>query len=244
MADSLIGERYQIVLERMARAAETAGRSPEEVGLVVVTKAHSPETVRQAIEAGARVLGENYVQEGVEKMAALRAAGVDLSQVEWHMIGHVQSRKAALIAGHFSVLHSLDRVKLAQRLSRFAGEAGHRLPVLVQLNVSGEEGKSGLPAWDGRHQSEVCQAVEEIIACAGLEVQGLMTIPPWSQNPEQARPYFRRLRAWMELLARHFPQTGWRHLSMGMSDDFEVAIQEGATLVRIGRAILGPRAGA
>ncbi|MCB9136639.1 MAG: YggS family pyridoxal phosphate-dependent enzyme [Anaerolineales bacterium] len=237
-----IRERYEHILERIMRAAQAAGRNPADVQLVVVTKTHEPETVYAAIQAGAYVLGENYAEEGLEKMQTLAAMGVNMSEVRWHMIGHVQSRKAALIARHFDLIHSLDSVKLARRLSQFAGEENRILPVLLQLNVSGEESKAGLPAWDvGQHQDTLTETVTEILNFSQLSLQGLMTLPPFFDDPARARPYFRKLQVWRERLSRQFPQVRWEHLSMGMSGDFEVAIQEGATLVRIGTAILGAR---
>ncbi|NUM48288.1 MAG: YggS family pyridoxal phosphate-dependent enzyme [Anaerolineales bacterium] len=240
--EALIRERFEQVLEKMAKAAQSVGRNPEEVQLVVVTKTHPPETVYAALAAGARLLGENYAEEGVEKMQTLAAMGVNLTSVKWHMIGHVQSRKAGLIAQYFDLLHSLDSVKLAQRLNQFAGEHHRTVPAFLQLNVSGEGSKSGLPAWDDSHQNSLLEAVTEILNCPHLHLQGLMTLPPFFDDPEAARAYFRKLRGWRDFFARRFPQAGWDHLSMGMSGDFEVAIQEGATLVRVGTAILGVRA--
>lgn len=236
-----IRERFEHVLERMAKAAQSVGRNPDDVQLVVVTKTHPPETVYAAVEAGARLLGENYAEEGLEKMQTLAAMGVNLTPVKWHMIGHVQSRKAALIAQYFDLIHSLDSVKLAQKLNQFAGEHARGLPVFLQLNVSGEGSKSGFPAWDAGDQKPLTEAITEILHCSHLNVQGLMTMPPYFDDPERARPYFRKLQKWRDIFARQFPQAGWEHLSMGMSGDFEVAIQEGATLVRIGTAILGER---
>lgn len=232
---------YEQVLEKIASAAHSAGRKPDEVQLVVVTKTHPPETVYEAIAAGACCLGENYAEEAVEKMQALAAMGVDLSLMQWHMIGHVQSRKAPLIARYFDLIHSLDSVKLAQKLNQSAGEQKRTLPVFLQLNVSGEESKSGLPAWHESHTKSLMEAVGEILTYPQITIQGLMTVPPFFDDPEQARPFFRKLRDWRDFLAKEFPGVHWEHLSMGMSGDFEVAIQEGATLVRIGTAILGAR---
>jgi PLP dependent protein len=239
--ESEIRERYQAVLGRMARAAISAGRGAEEVQLLVVTKTHPPETVQAAISAGARLLGENYAEEGVEKMQALSAMGTDLSRVKWHMIGHVQSRKASLIAHHFDLLHSLDSVKLAQRLNQIAKDRNYTLPVLLQLNVSGEESKFGLPAWAESHQNTLCEIVSQVQDCPHIEIRGLMTVPPFFDDPERVRPYFQRLREWRDFFVRRFPHSNWNELSMGMSGDFEVAIQESATLIRVGTAIVGSR---
>ena len=238
--EAQIRERYEKVLGLMAEAARAVGRDPGEVRLVVVTKTHPVETVQAAL-AEVRCFGENYAEEAVEKMRRLEAVGVDVSKIAWHMIGHVQSRKAALIPTHFDLLHSLDSVKLAQRLNDFAGSRGGRLPVLLQLNVSGEESKFGMPAWQESQQQNLLAKISQIVTCSNLEIRGLMTMPPYFDQPELARPYFRKLREWREVLAQVLPQIHWDELSMGMSGDFEVAIQEGATLVRVGTAILGAR---
>jgi pyridoxal phosphate enzyme (YggS family) len=232
-----IGERFQKTLQQIEQARQRASRSTQPVKLVVVTKGHPVTAVEQAIRAGVRTLGENYVQEGVEKILAI--TGVE--GLEWHMIGHVQSRKANLICEHFDWMQSLDSLKLAQRLNRFAGERGRIQPVLLECNVSGEESKFGWPAWDEQKWDGLLDAFEEIAASSNLQVRGLMTMPPFFDDPETARPYFRRLRRLQEFLARRLPQADWNELSMGMSADFEVAIEEGATIVRVGTAIMGVR---
>lgn len=231
-----IAERYQQVCERIARAARESGREPESVHLVTVTKSHPLEEVQAAIAAGARVLGENYVEEAVSKRQAL--ADVPAS---WHLIGHVQSRKAEAVSTHFDYLHSLDSLKLARRLDRFAAEQGRVLPVLLECNVSAEESKFGLPAWEESAWERLLPEIEAIAGLTNLRVRGLMTMAPYSPEPEAARPIFRHLRKLQAFLGNHCPQGCWDELSMGMSGDFEVAIQEGATWVRIGEAILGPR---
>jgi len=236
LADFNIRANFQRVRERICQVAHACGRNPDEVRLVVVTKGHPLDRIQQVLEAGATLLGENYVEEAVGKIQAL--AG---QPVEWHMIGHVQSRKAKAVCEYFSCLHSLDSRKLALRLDRFAGELGRRLPVLLECNVSGEASKFGLPAWDPTKWTDLQQDVGAIVALSGLEVKGLMTMAPFLDDPEDARPYFQLLRRLCDALAERFPQVQWDELSMGMSADFEVAIQEGATLVRIGTAILGPR---
>lgn len=232
-----IKDNFDAVMDRIAQAAESAGRRPEDVRLVVVTKGHAVEAVHAAVEAGARLLGENYVEEAVPKIEA--AAGY--AQLEWHMIGHIQSRKARAVVENFDFVHSLDSLKLARRLDRFCGELGRSLPVLLELNVSGEESKYGWPAWDEDKRDELAPDVQEILDLANLRVQGLMTMAPYLDDPEEARPYFQLLRQTLEDLAEKFPGAEWKELSMGMSADFAVAIQEGATLVRIGTAILGDR---
>jgi pyridoxal phosphate enzyme (YggS family) len=231
-----IRERFQQVQDQIAEAALEAGRNPGEIHLVVVTKSQPVEVVRAAIRAGASVLGENYAEEAVEKIAALGGF-----EVEWHMIGHVQSRKADLVARHFTMLHSLDSVKLAGRLDRACGEVGRILPVLLELNVSGEDSKYGLPAWSDSQLADLLPVIEAVSQFQHLKVHGLMTMPPFFEDGERSRPYFRRLRKVQDRLEKEFPKQDWSDLSMGTSVDFRTAITEGATYVRIGQAILGPR---
>lgn len=229
--------RYNRILESIHRIAMQAHRDPEEVSLVVVTKGHRADIARAAIEAGARKLGENYPEEGAEKMQLLQ----EYDQVEWHMIGHVQSRKARLVSERYAWVHSLDSVKLAQKLDRAAAEGGRVLPALIECNVSGEESKFGFAAWDENTWGKLCLALEPILQLQNIRVFGLMTMAPYSPDAEKARPFFRRLNRLRGYLASEFAGQDWSQLSMGMSADYEVAIQEGATLVRIGEAILGPR---
>jgi len=233
---SSIRERYQHTLVQVAETASGSGRDPGAVRVVVVSKLQPSDVIRAAITAGVTILGENYAEEAVEKIAALKETAV-----EWHMIGHVQSRKANLVAAHFSMLHSLDSLKLAGRLDKFCGELKRKLPVLLEFNVSGEESKSGFPAWDEQYWPDLLAEIEKILALPHLDVCGLMTMPPFFNDPERTRPYFQKLRRLQEYLVKHFPQADWSELSMGTSVDFLAAIQEGATFVRIGQAILGPR---
>jgi pyridoxal phosphate enzyme (YggS family) len=161
------------------------------------------------------------------------------------MIGHVQSRKASQVVAYYDYVHSVDRLKIARRLSRFADQSGRTIPVLLECNVSGEASKYGFPLenWeqDGAVERAFFATVEEILALPGLEVRGLMTMPPYVDDPEEVRPLFVSLRMLRDALQGRFPSVDWRHLSMGMSNDFEVAVEEGATMVRIGRGIFGPR---
>jgi hypothetical protein len=229
--------RYQYTLEQIVLAARRVGRPPESVRLVVVTKSQPLEVVQAAIEAGIRCFGENYPEEGVTKIQSLpRQSGV-----EWHMIGHVQSRKARLVTDHFELLHSLDSLKLAQRLDRFAAERSRVLPVLLEFNIGGEASKSGWDASDDSRRNAFLPDVQAILDLPNLRVQGLMTMPPLETNPEDARRFFRRLRLLRDHLASIFPQADWRELSMGTSADYPVAVEEGATLVRVGTAIVGAR---
>jgi pyridoxal phosphate enzyme (YggS family) len=226
------------VQERIATAAKRAGREPAEITLVAVTKTQPPEVIRAAYELGVRHFGENRVEEAEAKVDKLP---VDIT---WHMIGHIQSRKAKRVIPLFQIVHSVDSVKLARRLDRLSVEGDEPLPVLLECNVSGEASKYGFDAskWDEdeAEQKALQNVVKEVVALPRLRVQGLMTMAPIVAESEQARPVFVRLRALRDHLATIFPQAGWHALSMGMTDDFEVAIEEGATLVRVGRAIFEP----
>ena len=229
--------RYLATLDKIAVAAKKAAVDPGSVKLVVVTKSQSVDVTRAAIEAGADILGENYPEEGVMKLQALR----EFSAVEWHMIGHVQSRKAQLLAVNFNFLHSLDSLKLAKRLDRYCGEAGRSLPVLLEFNVGGEESKGGWPARDEACWTELLAELAEILALPNLKVGGLMTMPPLGETAEFSRPFFRKLKRLQEYLSAQFPQVDLSELSMGTSFDYEVAVEEGATFVRVGTAIVGAR---
>ncbi len=234
--ENAIRENYHAVLERITQAARRAGRSPESVRLIVVTKGQPLFKAEAAVRAGARDLGENYPEEGMEKMLAITRP-----DVHWHMIGHVQRRKARLVVAHYDMMHSLDSLALAQRLNRLAAEARRMLPVLLEFNVGGESSKFGWPAWDEAQWEALLPDIEGVLACEHLLVQGVMTVPPPVASPEAERPYFQQLRRLRDFLAQRFPKATWDELSMGMSADFEVAVEEGATLVRVGTAILGPR---
>jgi PLP dependent protein len=231
-----IRERYQQTLERIAAAERRAGRVPGSTRLVVVTKSQSVDVVRAALEAGVKVLGENYPEEAVEKIAAIGA-----TDAEWHMIGHVQSRKADLIPANFALMHSLDSLKLAIRLDRFATQAGLSLPILLEFNVGEEQSKFGWTAMNEVRWPDLFPELDMVLKLGRLKVRGLMTMPPLFENPERTRPYFQKLRRLRDLLAQNFPAADWSELSMGTSADFEAAVEEGATLVRVGTAIVGPR---
>ena len=235
------------VQQRIAEAASRAGRDPAEITLVAVTKTFPVDCIQTAYELGVRHIGENRVHEAAEKVPVvsqwLEERG--LSPLTWHMVGHLQSRKARDAIQLFDIIHSVDTLKLAQRLDRLCERQGKVMPILLEANVSGEESKYGfaLDRWEeGKEQREhFFTIVEEILELSNVKVQGLMTIAPIVASPEEARPYFRRLRRLRDALAERFPGEHWRHLSMGMTDDFEIAIEEGATIVRIGRAIFGMR---
>jgi PLP dependent protein len=234
---SSIRESYFRTLNHIADAARKYGRNPNEIRLVVVTKSQPVEVVQAAIEAGVQILGENYPEEGVMKIQSVTGQ----SGVEWHMIGHVQSRKARLVADHFALLHSLDSLKLAQRLDRFAGERNQRLPVLMEFNVGGEESKYGWKAVEESQWEAFLPEIGSLLDLPNLRVHGLMTMPPLGTEPADSRRFFQRLRRLRDYLAAQFPQADWHELSMGTSADYGVAVEEGATLVRVGTAIVGAR---
>ena len=222
------------VRERIAAAARRAGRRPEEIALMAVSKTFPPTVIREAYEAGQRLFGENRVQEFSDKAPALR----DLTDAEWHMIGQLQSNKAAKAAELFSAVDSVDSLRLAEKLNAAAQRANKRLPVLIEINVGSEAAKSGA-APDSPELKQLLSAAPSLEA---LQFRGLMTIPPFTEDPQQARPYFRRLRELRDQLsASRFPGIRLDVLSMGMSHDFEVAIEEGSTCMRVGTAIFGER---
>lgn len=222
------------VRSRIATATRRAGRQPEEVVLMAVSKTHPAERIRAAYAGGIRVFGENRVQEFAAKAESL----LGLPDAEWHMIGHLQSNKASKAAELFGAVDSLDSVKLADRLNAAAENENKKIPVLIEMNVGGEKSKSGV--------APEALDVEDLLLAAprfgALEFRGLMTVPPFSDDAEGARPYFRRLREIRDTIARRkLPGISMDVLSMGMSHDFEVAIEEGSTCVRVGTAIFGER---
>jgi hypothetical protein len=238
-----ISERIAAVQAEIAAACQRVHRSPDSVTLVAVSKTHPVARVAEAVHAGVRHLGENRVEEALPKMA--EAASLDLPPIHWHLIGTVQSRKARLVLDGFCLLHSLDDVKLAERLSRFLVEQNRSLDVLLEINMSGEASKHGWQAYGWQHDSALRQAlwadIAHLLTLPGLHVRGLMTMAPLVDDPEQTRPVFRALRELRDALAHDFPAAQWPDLSMGMTDDYLVAVEEGATLIRVGRAIFGVR---
>jgi len=229
-----IAENIALIRERIADAARRATRS-EEVALMAVSKMHPPGCIREAYEAGLRLFGENRVQEFAEKAAVL----ADLRDAEFHMIGHLQTNKAGKALEFFSAVDSIDSVKLAEKLDGAARAMNKKLSVLIEINVGGEAAKSGL-APDSQELEELLRAAPR---CEGLELRGLMTVPPFTNDPAGARHYFRRLRELRDsIAARKLPAIAMNVLSMGMSHDFEIAIEEGSTCIRVGTAIFGERA--
>lgn len=231
MREQELAENIARVRATMARAAERVGRAPEEITLVAVSKTKPVELVQMAYQQGITNFGENRVQEALPKIAAFHPA-----DVSWHMIGHLQTNKSGKVVGNFAIVHSVDSLHLARTLNRHAEKQALRLPILLQVNVAGEASKEGMTP------EETPALARQIAALPYLEIRGLMTIAPLVENPEEARPVFRGLRRLRDQLRDALPDVTWSELSMGMTDDYEVAIEEGATIVRVGRAIFGARA--
>lgn len=236
------------VYQRINAAAARAGRDAAEVTMVAVSKTHPLETVIAAYQAGLCHFGENRTDEGPQKVTEMAQWLADQpgAAPHWHFIGHLQTRQVGDILGTFQVIHSLDRVKLADRIQRLAERDNHPpVEVLLQCNISGEESKSGfeLRQWesDAGQFTAFLEDVTHISQLDKINITGLMTMAPWLDDVEAVRPTFRRLAKLRDTLRHEMPHLDWTHLSMGMTDDFEVAIEEGATLVRIGRALFGPR---
>jgi pyridoxal phosphate enzyme (YggS family) len=227
-----ISERFANVRKRVAAAANRCHRSPDEITLIAISKTHPSEKLKAAIELGIRDFGENRVQEAEEKINQLGR-----ESARWHLVGHLQTNKARRAIGLFDIIHSLDSVSLAQRLDQICDEEGRaELPSLIQINLGGEESKTGIDP------SELPKLLQTVSSCQRLRLVGLMTLPPYFENADCARPYFRTLRELRDQLQQqgHFGDRPGE-LSMGMSHDFEIAIEEGATMVRVGTAIFGER---
>lgn len=244
---SAIARSLAQVRERIAEACLRAGRSPHDVTLVAVSKTFPAPAILEAVAAGQRDFGENRVEEALTKIEQIgEPTGEPSDGIRWHLVGHVQSRKARLAAGRFHLIHSVDSLKLATRLNNACQLTGVRQSVLLECNVSGEASKDGFPLAGWERNLPILEAfvrdVAEILALPYVRVVGLMTMAPIVEDPDQARPVFASLRALRSALNERFPAAGLHHLSMGMTDDFEAAIAEGATIVRIGRAIFGSRA--
>lgn len=223
--------RVTAIHREMAEAARSAGRNPEEIILVGVSKRHSADEVVKAVDAGITTLGENYIQEAVDKIETLG----DL-KASWHFIGHLQTNKARFAVQYFDILHTVDSVKLAREIDKRARKINKVQEILVQINISQESSKSGTAA------SDALALVREAAVLENVSIRGLMGMPPFFDNPEEARPFFKKLAAIRsDIRAAEIPNVSMEHLSMGMSGDFKAAIQEGATMVRIGTAIFGER---
>ncbi len=224
-------KKLTVVLDRIDNAARRSGRNPEEIRLVTVGKTQPVDVIRQAIESGAGIIGENYIQEARNKFDAL----VHLP-AQWHFIGHLQSNKAKYAVRMFDLIHSVDSLKLATEISKQAQKAGKVQEILIQVNISGEASKSGVS------EDRALDLIHGISELPHLRIKGLMTMPPFFDDPDRARPYFAALRRFRDgIRTDKIVDTSLKELSMGMTGDFEAAVEEGATLVRIGTAIFGER---
>lgn len=228
--ETYIAANINKIRQRIAAAAARVNRVPDSIKLLAVTKTVSPSAIAQALDAGVTMLGENYVQEAKEKIAVME------KRVQWHMIGHLQTNKAKYAVIFFDYIHSVDRPELAEEINKRARLAGRKINILIEVNVSGEKTKNGIPA------IHAVDLIKNISPLENVSIKGLMTMAPYSDNPEKSRPYFSELKN----LQKKIIQEGitgilMEELSMGMTDDFEIAIEEGATIVRIGRAIFGER---
>ena len=229
-----IPQNVAAVRERISVIARRVGRPMETIALMAVTKTHPPQLIQEAYGAGLRLFGENRVQEFAGKAGAL----AELDEAQWHMIGHLQTNKASKAAELFSAIDSVDSLKLAEKLDSAARGLGKKLAILIEVNVGAEAAKSGV-APQSPELEELLTAAPQLEA---LQIRGLMTVPPFTEDPEGARPFFRQLRELRDTIAgRRLPGVGMETLSMGMSHDFEVAIEEGSTCVRVGTAIFGAR---
>jgi PLP dependent protein len=225
-----VEENIRRVREVIAQAAVRSGRSPADVRLMAVTKTVDDNRIAEAIRAHVDILGENYVQEAKRKLETMGKV------FEWHLIGRLQTNKAKYAVRLFDMIHSVDRLELAAEIDRRAREAGLVMKVLIEINVAGEETKSGVPIADA------VQLVRAVAPLPNLSVRGLMTMPPWFDDPEEARPCFRALRELRDRIeAERIPHVEMQELSMGMTGDYGVAVEEGATIVRVGRGIFGER---
>jgi pyridoxal phosphate enzyme (YggS family) len=238
---SYLGEiktNVNLVKERIEQAASKSGRNLSEIKLVAVSKAQPVEKIKAAIESGLTIFGENYPEESEPKILATQNEN---PQIEWHMIGHLQSRKADLVCKYFSMMHSLDSVYLAEKLNRRLESLNKKLAVLLEVNIGYEESKSGWLANETQEWEILLVDFQRILALDHLSVEGLMVMPPLGDDKEKSRPYFVKLRLLKEFLRKKIPASHWNELSMGTSFDYEVAIEEGATLVRIGEGVFGKR---
>jgi hypothetical protein len=230
-----IRDNIALAQGNIEKALHRSGETSRDVNIVVVTKGQSAEVINDAISAGARILGENYPEETIIKMPEIP------EPIEWHMIGHLQRRKSQLVAEEFDFLESLDSLGLAERINRQLIELNKKLPVLIEVNISGEEGKFGFPAWDKEMYNDLLKTIGELSHFPQLTIRGLMVMPPLVTDPEDSRSYFRKTRELRDYLRREFGEGQLSELSMGTSSDYVVAVEEGATIVRLGTCIVGPR---
>ncbi|MBN1552486.1 YggS family pyridoxal phosphate-dependent enzyme [bacterium] len=226
----MIAERLEDVRERVYKAALRSGRDPDTIAIVAVSKTHASEQITEVINAGQRILGESRVQEALEKIPMFD------SSIEWHLVGHLQTNKVKYAVKLFRLIHSVDSIKLVDEVNRRSLDMDHVQPILLQVDVSGEISKHGLEL------PKIPQFIHHVSTLKGVKLKGLMTIPPYFDDPEEVRPYFRKLHELSKKLPKWgYPSDSKIELSMGMTHDFEIAIEEGATIVRIGTAIFGSR---
>jgi hypothetical protein len=234
---NLISENYHILREEVRRTAEKCGRSPDGIKVVLVTKYQPVERINAAIEAGADQLAENYPELLIPKLPLITNA----SRIKWHMIGHIQSRKTDLVMDHFDYVHSVHSLKIAQRMQNRGEEKKHILPILLEVNLSGEESKNGYRVAAPQEYETFLTNIREISVMSHLELRGLMVMPPFTESSEDSRKYFSDLRLLLDKVNSEIPGLDLIELSMGTSQDYQVAIEEGATLLRIGTLVFGER---
>lgn len=232
-----ISDRYLEIRERMIDACRKSGRNPDDAQLIVVTKKQPIEKIIQVIEAGAKILGENYPEEVVEKIHCLP----EEMTPQWHMIGHIQSRKIKYIVQHFSFVHTIDRISVAQKLNQNCEVENKVMPVLIELNLSGEESKQGYQVTNKGNVDSLINDIEEMKSLRHLDLCGLMTMPPLVTEKNDNRAIFERCRNLLDEIKNRCNLHGFTQLSMGTSQDYEIAIEEGATFIRVGEAIMGAR---
>lgn len=232
-----IQRRLEEIQNEIANACKISGRQPSDVKILAISKKQPLEVIRAAYEAGVSNFGENYVQEALGKMSAL----ADLSNLSWEMVGHIQSRKAKQVAEHFSSVHSLDSLRLAEMLSQNRPKNAEPLRTYLEVNLAGEESKSGLPAVTDRDWEALLPLVQSVAGLQGIKLVGLMTMPPLFEKAEESRQYFIKLRQLRDFLNANLPGLDLTDLSAGTSTDFAVAVEEGSTIIRVGSRLLGPR---
>lgn len=232
-----IKSNLETIQDKIKSAAEKSGRSPKDIQLIGVTKLLPLGVVQAGVQAGLTCFGENYPEQAVEKIETLRGT----PGIQWHMIGHIQSRKTELVCRYFDMVHSLDRLKIARLMDRYCSETGRIMPVLLEVNLSGETSKSGWDGWDENRWEQLLEPFTQIAEFKNLQIRGLMSMPPLSVDPESTRPLYQRLGRLQAYLKAEMPNVAWNVLSIGTSFDYPVAIEEGATMVRIGTELFGPR---
>lgn len=230
-----IKTNYDVVLKNICSAAKISGIDPEKIKIVTVTKMREVNVIKSAISAGLRYFGENYPEQAVPKIKDIADQGI-----EWHMIGHIQSRKTKIVASYFNFVHSIDRLKIARLLNNELSLLNKHMPVLLEFNMSGEESKFGFPAFEASNWGKILPDIELMVRMENLSIKGLMTMPPLCADGS-SRKYFIMLRKLQEYLSKKFGAEYFEQLSMGTSVDYPIAVEEGATMVRIGEAILGSR---